>query len=50
MLIAFIALIAMLDSTIHGLGWCLSQVAGNDFGSDWSLSNREKLVTQHSGV
>ncbi|HMC11694.1 MAG TPA: nucleoside transporter C-terminal domain-containing protein [Pirellulaceae bacterium] len=38
MLIAFIALIAMLDSAIHGLGWCLSQVAGNDLGQDWSLS------------
>jgi len=38
MLIAFIALIAMLDSAIHGVGWCLSQVAGNDFGRNWSLS------------
>jgi CNT family concentrative nucleoside transporter len=38
MLIAFIALIAMLDSAIHGLGWCLSQLVGAGFGRDWSLS------------
>src|SRR5436190_4155581 len=38
MLIAFIALIAMLDSAIHGLGWCVAKVAGSDLGQDWSLS------------
>jgi CNT family concentrative nucleoside transporter len=38
MLIAFIALIAMLDSTIHGLGWCLAQVTDGNLGHDWSLS------------
>jgi CNT family concentrative nucleoside transporter len=38
MLIAFIALIAMLDSAIHGLGWCVSQVSQSEVGNDWSLS------------
>ncbi len=38
MLIAFIALIAMLDSAIHGLGWCVSQIAQSEIGKDWSLS------------
>lgn len=38
MLIAFIALIAMLDSAIHGLGWCVANVSGRDIGNDWSLS------------
>jgi CNT family concentrative nucleoside transporter len=38
MLIAFIALIAMLDSAIHGIGWCAGQVTGGDLGQDWSLS------------
>jgi len=38
MLIAFIALIAMLDSAIHGLGWSVSVLSGRDLGSDWSLS------------
>src|SRR5262245_8701339 len=38
MLIAFIALIAMIDSAIHGLGWCVANVSGRDLGSDWSLS------------
>jgi CNT family concentrative nucleoside transporter len=38
MLIAFIALIAMLDSAIHGLGWCVSQVTASEIGMDWSLS------------
>src|SRR6478609_9703697 len=38
MLIAFIALIAMLDSAIHGLGWCLSRVTDGNLGHDWSLS------------
>jgi CNT family concentrative nucleoside transporter len=38
MLIAFIALIAMLDSAIHGLGWAVAKVSGTQVGSDWSLS------------
>src|SRR6185295_6640826 len=38
MLIAFIALIAMLDSAIHGLGWCLAQATDGNLGHDWSLS------------
>lgn len=38
MLIAFIALIAMLDSVIHGLGWCVSQATAWDRAADWSLS------------
>jgi CNT family concentrative nucleoside transporter len=38
MLIAFIALIAMLDSAIHGLGWCVARVTGSSIGSEWSLS------------
>ena len=38
MLIAFIALIAMLDSAIHGLGWYVSQLAGSELGKNWSLS------------
>jgi CNT family concentrative nucleoside transporter len=38
MLIAFIALIAMFDSAIHGLGWCLSRVTEGNLGHDWSLS------------
>jgi CNT family concentrative nucleoside transporter len=38
MLIAFIALIAMLDSAIHGLGYGLSYVTKSDVGSNWSLS------------
>lgn len=38
MLIAFIALIAMLDSAIHGLGWCVSQLLKSEIGTDWSLS------------
>ena len=38
MLIAFIALIAMLDSAIHGLGWCVSQITASQIGTDWSLS------------
>src|SRR4051812_2857943 len=39
MLIAFIALIAMLDSAIHGLGWCLASATGGHLGDDWSLSS-----------
>jgi len=39
MLIAFIALIAMLDSAIHGLGWCLASATGGHWGDDWSLSS-----------
>jgi len=38
MLIAFIALIAMLDSAIHGLGYGISYVTQSDVGSNWSLS------------
>jgi concentrative nucleoside transporter, CNT family len=38
MLIAFIALIAMLDSAIHGLGWCVSQLTASQIGTGWSLS------------
>jgi CNT family concentrative nucleoside transporter len=38
MLIAFIALIAMLDSAIHGLGYGISYLSHSDFGSNWSLS------------
>jgi len=37
-LIAFIALIAMLDSAIHGLGYGISYLTQSDFGSNWSLS------------
>ncbi len=39
MLIAFIALIAMFDSAIYGLGWCVSRVTEGNFGHDWSLSS-----------
>jgi CNT family concentrative nucleoside transporter len=38
MLIAFIALIAMLDSAIHGIGWGVEKMAGSDLGLQWSLS------------
>jgi CNT family concentrative nucleoside transporter len=38
MLIAFIALIAMLDSAIHGLGWSIGRVTGTEIGQGWSLS------------
>jgi CNT family concentrative nucleoside transporter len=38
MLIAFIALIAMLDAAIHGIGWCVAQVTGSSIGTEWSLS------------
>src|SRR5262249_53493538 len=38
MLIAFIALIAMLDSAIHGLGYGIASLTKSDLGSDWSLS------------
>src|SRR5438552_10902083 len=39
MLIAFIALIAMFDSAIHGLGWCVAQMTQGNLGHDWSLSS-----------
>src|SRR5262249_46352330 len=38
MLIAFIALIAMLDSAIHGLGWAVAYLTASGVGKDWSLS------------
>jgi CNT family concentrative nucleoside transporter len=38
MLIAFIALIAMLDSAIHGLGYGISYLTQSDVGTNWSLS------------
>lgn len=38
MLIAFVALIAMLDSAIHGLGWCVAELSKSQIGTNWSLS------------
>ena len=38
MLIAFIALIAMLDSAIQGLGWGVARATGSEIGHDWTLS------------
>jgi CNT family concentrative nucleoside transporter len=38
MLIAFIALIAMLDSAIHGLGWGIARITGSDLTLGWTLS------------
>src|SRR5262249_55555208 len=38
MLIAFIALIAMLDSAIQGVGLGLARLSGSDFTRTWSLS------------
>jgi CNT family concentrative nucleoside transporter len=38
MLIAFIALIAMLDSAIHGIGYGISYLTQSDLGATWSLS------------
>src|SRR5437868_3441670 len=38
MLIAFIALIAMLDSAIHGVGWFVWRLTESNVGHDWSLS------------
>jgi CNT family concentrative nucleoside transporter len=38
MLIAFIALIAMLDSALQGLGHGISYLTHSDLGSNWSLS------------
>lgn len=38
MIIAFIALIAMLDSAIHALGWAIGSVTASPHFSSWSLS------------
>src|SRR5262245_44791565 len=38
MLIAFIALIAMLDSAIDGIGWCVARATRSEVGQDWTLS------------
>jgi CNT family concentrative nucleoside transporter len=38
MLIAFIALLAMLDSAVHGLGWLIAEATGSPLTANWSLS------------
>ena len=38
MLIAFIALIAMLDSAVRGVGWGIAEVTGSDLTRGWTLS------------
>jgi CNT family concentrative nucleoside transporter len=38
MLIAFIALIAMLDSAVQGIGWLVARGTGWSMAADWTLS------------
>ena len=38
MLIAFIALIAMLDSAVKGLGWAVAELTGLGLAREWTLS------------
>jgi CNT family concentrative nucleoside transporter len=38
MLIAFIALIAMLDSAVQGVGWGIAELTGSEWTRGWTLS------------
>jgi CNT family concentrative nucleoside transporter len=38
MLIAFIALLAMLDAAVLGVGWCVAEVTATEFPREWTLS------------
>jgi CNT family concentrative nucleoside transporter len=38
MLIAFIALLAMLDAAVQGLGWCVAEVTETELPRSWTLS------------
>jgi len=38
MLIAFIALLAMLDSVVQGIGWGLAELTGSELTRQWTLS------------
>jgi CNT family concentrative nucleoside transporter len=38
MLIAFIALLAMFDAAVQGIGWCVAELTANDLPRSWTLS------------
>jgi len=38
MLIAFIALLAMFDAAVQGIGWCVAELTASDLPRSWTLS------------